>query len=264
MGVTRFTQLSDLEARMTLKLKPDEERWLEEYRQELRRQYPGVIEDLVVFDCQDSKIPSAKGVLNVAVVIKGSSDRDQSLIDLSSLSDRLAKSEEVNPIIRVYTAAEWQRRRQHNSLPFQGDGNSVWERDVIADIPGEEWRLPPWARPDSWKLRLNPDEKQWLADYRQALREQYPEVVKDLAVFAGHEGRWHTRRDAVNVVVTIKSTANRRQLAKDLSHLGYQLAGLSDAMPFIGVYTVAEWRQLQRDDTLPYTGKGISVWPPQS
>ena len=53
---------------MTLKLKPDEEHWLEEYRQELRRQYPGVIEDLVVFDCQDSKIPLARDRLNVAVV----------------------------------------------------------------------------------------------------------------------------------------------------------------------------------------------------
>lgn len=260
MGVTRFTQLADLEARMTWKLKPDEQHWLEEYRQELRRQYPGVIEDLVVFDCRDSNIPSAKGVFHVAVVIKGSSDRDQSLIDLSGLGDRLAKSDEVNPIIRVYTAAEWQRRRRHNSLPFQGDGNSVWERDVIADIPGEEWRQPPWARPDSWKLRLNPDEKKWLADYRQALREQYPEVVKDLAVFANHDSPGYISRDALSVVVTIKSAPNLRQLVKSIRLLGYETAGITPAMPFVQVYTTEEWQQLSKDDARAYEGDGISVW----
>ena len=248
---------------MELPLNSDEQAWLEEYRRELRRRYPGVVADLRVFDGRDGKLPDDRPALNLAVVLKGSSDRDQSFIDLSDLGGRLVKSAAVNPVIRVYTTAEWQLRR-HNSLSGGEAGKSVWEKDSIADIPGEEWALPPWARPDSWKLRLSPDEKEWLADYRQALREQYPGLVKDLAVFAGHESRWHTQQGAVNVVVTIKGGADRRALAKDLCGLGYQLAGLSDAVPLIRVYTVAEWRQRRRDDTLPYIGKGISVWPPQS
>ena len=246
---------------MTLNLNADERAWLEEYRQELRRRYPGVVADLRVFDRQDGKLPDDQPALNLAVVIKGSSDRDQSHIDLSDLGGRLAKSAAVNPVIRVYTAAEWQLRR-HNSRSGAAAGNSVWERDVLADLPGPDCSLPPWARPDSWKLRLNPDEKQWLADYRQALREQYPGLVKDMAVFAGHESRWHNQQGTVNVVVTIKGGSDRRPLAKDLCGLGYQLAALSDAMPLIRVYTVAEWRQRRRDDTLPYIGPGISVWPP--
>ena len=247
---------------MTLNLTPEEQAWLEEYRQELRRRYPGIIADLRLFDSREQKNPAPKRTVAVAVLLKGSSDLGQSLIDLSNLGDQLATSATVEPAIRVYTVAEWQGRR-HNSLPDADAGKSVWDRDVLADIPGPKGSLPPWARPDSWELRLNPDEKQWLADYRQALRERYPGLVKDLAVFAGHESRWHTQKDTVNVVVTIKGSSDRRQLVKDLSGLGYHLAGLSDAMPLIRVYTPAEWRRLRRDDALPYIGKGISVWPPQ-
>lgn len=248
---------------MTLNLSTDEQAWLEEYRRELRRRYPGVVADLRVFDDQEQKNPSPKRTVAVAVTLRGSSDLDQACIDLNWLDDGLARGSAVTPIVYVYTLAQWERSLRRRSLPYKSAGVSVWEKDSIADIPGEEWALPPWARPDSWRLHLKLYEKEWLADYRQALREQYPGLVKDLAVFAGHESRWHNQQGAVNVVVTIKGGADRRQLAKDLCGLGYQLAGLSDAVPLIRVYTVAEWRQRRRDDTLPYIGEGISVWPPQ-
>lgn len=40
---------------MTLNLTPEEQAWLEEYRQELRRRYPGIIADLRLFDSREQK-----------------------------------------------------------------------------------------------------------------------------------------------------------------------------------------------------------------
>ena len=251
---------------MPLNLNPDEKKWLDEYRQALEREYPGLIEDMVVFDAADSNVPSGPvRTVNIVVTIKGSSDRDQAMIDLSDLGDRLAKSSEVTPLIWVYTLAERERRRRRSTLPYKGAGNSVWPIDgmsgVPADQPVSKSKLPKWARAETWELNLTPDEKTWISDYRHALRENYPGLVKDLVVFGRADSTTHLPRDrTVNVVVTIKGGNDWRRLVNEISRLGYKLSVLSDVMPLIWVYTVAEWKQRWHDDTLPYDGAGTSAW----
>ena len=41
---------------MALKLRPDEQAWLEEFRQALEKEYVGLVEDMVVFYAQDSTL----------------------------------------------------------------------------------------------------------------------------------------------------------------------------------------------------------------
>lgn len=245
---------------MELPLNSDERAWLEEYRQELRRRYPGVVADLRVFDYREQKKPSPKRTVAVAVTLRGSSDPEQSHIDLNWLGDCLARGSAVTPLVYVYTPAQWERSLRRHSLPYKSAGVSVWEKDSIADIPGEEWALPPWARPDSWRLHLKLYEKEWLAAYRQALREKYPGLVKDLRVFAHHDGPGYIPRYSISVVVTIASNPDSPQLAKDIEELSHHAAGITPAMPYTEVYTAEEWQRQRQDDTLPYEGEGTSVW----
>ena len=245
---------------MTLNLTPEEQAWLEEYRQELRRRYPGIIADLRLFDSREQKNPAPKRTVAVAVLLPGCSDLDQAFADLNWLADSLVKGSGVTPIVHVHTWAQWERILRRNALSYKSAGQSVWEKDSIADIPGEEWALPPWARPDSWRLHLKPYEKEWLADYRQALREKYPGLVKDLRVFARHDCAGYIPRGSLSVVVTIANGPDSRQLAPDIENLGYQGTGITLAVPFIQVYTPEEWQQQRQDDTLPYEGEGTSVW----
>lgn len=246
---------------MTLNLNPEEQAWLEEYRQELRRRYPGIIADLRVFDSREQKNPAPKRTVAVAVLLQGCSDHDQAFADLNWLADSLVKGAEVTPIVHVHTRAQWERSLRRNALSYKSAGQSVWEKDRIADIPGEEWALPPWARPDSWRLHLKPYEKEWLADYRQALREKYPELVKDLRVFARHDCAGHTAGGSLNLVVTLKGGVKERPLTDSVKNLGYG-TWWNPTFPAIAIYTEEEWQQGQREDTLPYYGGGVSVWLP--
>ena len=245
---------------MELPLDSDEQAWLEEYRRELRRRYPGVVADLRVFDHREQKNPSPKRTVAVAVTLRGSSDPEQSHIDLNWLGDCLARGSAVTPLVYVYTLAQWARSLRRHSLPYKGAGVSVWEKDSIADIPGEEWALPPWARPDSWRLHLKLYEKEWLADYRQALREQYLGLVKDLRVFARHDCAGHTTWGALNLVVTLKGSGKERPLSDGVKELGYAASRWNPTFPAIAIYTEDEWQQGQQDDTLPYYGSGVSIW----
>ena len=74
---------------MTLNLTPEEQAWLEEYRQELRRRYPGIIADLRLFDSREQKNPAPKRTVAVAVLLPGCSDLDQAFADLNWLADGL-------------------------------------------------------------------------------------------------------------------------------------------------------------------------------
>ena len=109
---------------MTLKLKPDEQHWLEEYRQELRRQYPGVIEDLVVFDAQESDLFIPDYTVNVVVILK--EGNRQTIKEVDSLGYSLSALSDAIPFIWVYTKAEWQQRQQKSLLPYKGNGVAVW------------------------------------------------------------------------------------------------------------------------------------------
>ncbi len=111
-------------------------------------------------------------------------------------------------------------------------------------------------------MELNADEQAWLDEYRLALGNKYPGLVEDMVVFRSDEGRFFLPDYALNTVVILKK--GDRQTIKDIDFMGHDLSVLSEAIPFVWVYTRGEWKDLQRDGSLPYKGEGTSVWLSQS
>ena len=110
-------------------------------------------------------------------------------------------------------------------------------------------------------LKLKPDEEAWLDEYRRALVEKYPGLVEDIVVFRSEDGREYLPDYTLNTVVILKK--GNRKMMKDIDFLGHYLSVLSEAIPFVWVYTRDEWTQHRRNGSLPYRGEGTSVWPNQ-
>ena len=111
-------------------------------------------------------------------------------------------------------------------------------------------------------MELSVDEQAWLDEYRQALQENYPGLVEEMVIFRAEEGRFYLPNYALNTVVILKK--GDRQTIKDIDFMGHNLSVLSEAIPFVWVYTWDEWNDHQQNGSLPYKGKGTSVWPSQS
>jgi hypothetical protein len=110
-------------------------------------------------------------------------------------------------------------------------------------------------------LNLNPDEKKWLDEYRQALEREYPGLIEDMVIFRAEDARSYLPEYTLNTVVILKR--GNRQTRKDVDFLGHSLAVLSDAIPFVWVYTRSEWKHHRLNGSLPYKGDAISVWSNQ-
>lgn len=110
-------------------------------------------------------------------------------------------------------------------------------------------------------MQLNQDEQAWLEEYRQALQKNYPGLVEDMVVFDAEDSKSHLPDYTLNTVVILKR--GDRDTIEEIDYLGYYLSAVSDAIPFIWVYTHAEWKRRQQSSLLPYEGQGISVWSTQ-
>ena len=87
-------------------------------------------------------------------------------------------------------------------------------------------------------LILNPDEKVWLEKYREALDEQYPDLVQDIIVF-GSKARGEAQEDSdLDVMIIIRG--GNKKTKKDIAFLGYDLSCGTQAVPSIIVYTDEE------------------------
>ena len=111
-------------------------------------------------------------------------------------------------------------------------------------------------------MELSADEQVWLDDYRQALDKRYPGLVDDMVIFRAEDGRFYLPEYSLNTVVILKK--GDRKTIKDIDFLGHDLSVLSEAIPFVWVYTHGEWKNHQQNGSLPYKGDGTSVWPSQS
>ena len=108
------------------------------------------------------------------------------------------------------------------------------------------------------EMELNADEQAWLEEYRRALEEKYPGLIEDLVIFRSEDASYYLPDYALNTIVILKEC--NRQTRKEIHRLGYRTAGLSEAMPFIWVYTQNEWEQRRCDGMLPYMGDGTPAW----
>ena len=91
-----------------LKLTPAEQAWLDEYRQTLARDYPGLVEDIIIYG------PHARGVtdpdieLDTLVIIRdGDAGTKKAIRYLGHLKAAIANAV---PLIKVYTRTEWASR----------------------------------------------------------------------------------------------------------------------------------------------------------
>ena len=109
-------------------------------------------------------------------------------------------------------------------------------------------------------LNLPPEEQVWLADYRAALHKDYKDLVEDLVVFGIEPCEDNILDSYVNVFVLLKK--GDRQTKEDICNIGYRLASVFNAVPFILVHTQEEWMKRQKTQSLFYqivTRDGVSL-----
>ena len=98
-----------------LKLTPAEQAWLDEYRQTLARDYPGLVHDILIFGSKARGDAGPDSDLDVLVVLNqaGRSVKD----DIAYQGHLLAVLSGAVPSILVYTKDEWTERHKIGS-PF--------------------------------------------------------------------------------------------------------------------------------------------------
>jgi predicted nucleotidyltransferase len=100
-----------------MKLTLEEERWLKSYRQALAHQFPGLVEQIVIFGSKARGTATTDSDLDILVVIR---EGDWRLKDqVTAPGYELSCGTEVVPSIMVYTQEEWRQR--------QRDGASFWQ-----------------------------------------------------------------------------------------------------------------------------------------
>ena len=107
-----------------MELKAYEQAWLDEFRQALEEKYPGMVEDVVIFDAEDAMSHVPDYAVNTVVILK-KGDRDE-IRDIDYMGYYLSAVSDTIPLIWVYTQAEWKRLQQEMRLPYKGSGISVW------------------------------------------------------------------------------------------------------------------------------------------
>src|SRR5688572_27391265 len=98
-----------------LQLTPDEQTWLEAYRQTLREHFPQQIEDIIIFGSKARGDAGPDSDVDVLIVLR-EGDR-QTKQEVRRLGHHLAVLSDAVPSIMVYTKAEWTEREQDGS-PF--------------------------------------------------------------------------------------------------------------------------------------------------
>lgn len=97
-----------------LALTAEERAWLEAYRRTLDEQFPGQIEQLIIYGSKARGDATPDSDLDVLVVIREGDWRMKKA--LSFLGYDLAIGTDVVPSIQIYTVAEWGRLERRQSV----------------------------------------------------------------------------------------------------------------------------------------------------
>ena len=100
-----------------LKLTPAEQAWLDGYRQTLAEDYPGLVDDILIFGSKARGDAGPDSDLDVLVVLTEADRRVKD--DIGYLGYLLAVLSGAVPSILVYTKDEWAEREKDGS-PFYG------------------------------------------------------------------------------------------------------------------------------------------------
>ena len=91
---------------------------------------------------------------------------------------------------------------------------------------------------------LDPEEWEWLAQFRETLAARFAGVVVNMVLY-GSKARGDAREDSdIDVLLVVRDAAAR--LKRPLRQLAHELAATSYALPSIMAYTEEEWAQLER------------------
>lgn len=104
-------------------------------------------------------------------------------------------------------------------------------------------RLPRSGQPKVTRT-LQPEEQEWLDQFRETLTVRFAGVVVDMVLY-GSKARGDAREDSdVDVLLIVSNAA--AHLKRPVRQLAHELAATSYALPSIVAYTEAEWTRLGR------------------
>lgn len=98
-----------------MKLSPEDQAWLDAYRQALAQQLPGVVEQIIIFGSKARGTASGDSDLDLLVVIREGNWRVKDAVTQPGYL--LAIGTDVVPSILVYTREEWELHRMRQA-PF--------------------------------------------------------------------------------------------------------------------------------------------------
>lgn len=91
---------------------------------------------------------------------------------------------------------------------------------------------------------LHPEEREWLAQFRETLAARFAGVVVNMVLY-GSKARGDAREDSdIDILLVVGDAA--AHLKRPLRQLAHELAATSYALPSIVAYTDAEWARLGR------------------
>jgi predicted nucleotidyltransferase len=110
-----------------LTLTPEEQSWLDAYRKALRQQFPGLVQDIIIFGSKARGTARPDSDLDVVLILREGDWRLKDAVSLPGYD--LSIGTNVVPSLQIYTAAEWQQLRDRQSV-FQ----EAVERDGISVV----------------------------------------------------------------------------------------------------------------------------------
>ena len=109
---------------ISMRLTTDEQTWLDTYRQVLKKQYPGIVQRMVIYGSKARGDDHPDSDLDVLLIVKNEAAHLKRQV--RRIGYELAATSEAVPSILAYTQDEWETRREHGS-PFQ----QAVERDAV-------------------------------------------------------------------------------------------------------------------------------------
>lgn len=107
-----------------LKLNPEEQAWVDAYQKALAEQFPGLVEELLIFGSKARGEAGPDSDLDVLIVVKNHAAHLKR--QLRRVGYLLAATSKAVPSILAYSEEEWESRKRSGS-PFR----KAVERDAV-------------------------------------------------------------------------------------------------------------------------------------
>ena len=101
-----------------LNLSADERAWVDEFRRRLEEEFPGLLEDIIIFGPYSRGISDPEVDMSTLVLIReGDKKKKQAVAQLAYYVD--LDTTLVSPTIRVHTAAEWEEAKRNQGWIYR-------------------------------------------------------------------------------------------------------------------------------------------------